>query len=324
MQAYLADGSEKHLLAVKNAFSMLAAQSFATGGWGPDEQLRSPDSDDLFVSLTKTHNSFETPCGSYAHFKLCRALLRVTRDPHYGDSMERVMYNTVLGAKPLLDDGQAFYYADYNFKGHRVYSDHGWPCCSGTLPQVAADYRINTYLRDGRDVYVNLYIPSTLRWKSEGREIALTQESGYPLEEAIRFKLSLQHSSKFALHFRIPAWAEAASVLVNGHTLPAGAGSFLRVERKWKNGDQVTLNLPMTLRTEAISPRHPETVALLRGPLVLFAVGEGTRELSRKQLLAARQVEKLRWLAETTSGTVALVPFTDVGDHNYSSYLTVS
>ncbi len=42
MQAYLAIGSEKHLLAVKNAYAMLLAQSYATGGWGPDEQLRAP------------------------------------------------------------------------------------------------------------------------------------------------------------------------------------------------------------------------------------------------------------------------------------------
>ena len=60
--------------------------------------------------------------------------------------MERVMYNTVLGAKPLMADGRTFYYSDYNFAGRKVYrDDQHWACCSGTLPQVAADYRINTY-----------------------------------------------------------------------------------------------------------------------------------------------------------------------------------
>ena len=125
MQAYLALGSDKHLLAVKNAYGMLLAQSFATGGWGPDEQLRAPDSDALFESLAKTHQSFETPCGAYAHFKLTRYLLRVTRDSRYGDSMERVLYNTVLGARTLEPDGRAFYYSDYNFKGQpRLFEPH--------------------------------------------------------------------------------------------------------------------------------------------------------------------------------------------------------
>ena len=100
---------------------LLTAQSFATGGWGPDEQLRGPIVRALYASLTNTHASFETPCGAYAHFKLTRYLLRVTRDSRYGDSMERVMYNTVLGAKPLQPDGQTFYYSDYSFKGRKVY-----------------------------------------------------------------------------------------------------------------------------------------------------------------------------------------------------------
>ena len=101
MMAYLVAGSEKHLRAAQNAFAMLEAQSFATGGWGPDETLRAPGSSDVYDSLTNTHHSFETPCGGYAHFKLTRYLLRVTRDARYGDSMERMMYNTVLGAMPL-------------------------------------------------------------------------------------------------------------------------------------------------------------------------------------------------------------------------------
>src|ERR1700723_557468 len=141
MMAYMVAGSEKHLRAAQNAFSMLQEQSYATGGWGPDEQLRAPGSDDLYASLASTHHSFETPCGSYAHFKATRYLLRATRDARYGDSMERMMYNTVLGAKPLEVNGDNFYYADYNFDGMRVYKqkEARWPCCSATLPQGAAD-----------------------------------------------------------------------------------------------------------------------------------------------------------------------------------------
>ena len=135
---------------------------------GPDERLRPPDSDEVNASLTNTHHTFETPCGSYAHFKLTRYLLRVTRDPRYGDSMERMMYNTILGALPLQRDGRSFYYSDYNLQGSKVYCDHRWPCCSGTHPQVAADYRINTYLRDPQGIFVALYIPSKATWKQNG------------------------------------------------------------------------------------------------------------------------------------------------------------
>ena len=143
--AYLVAGNEKHLRAAQNAFDMLQVQSYATGGWGPNEMLRAPGSSAVYNSLTETHRSFETSCGWYAHFKLTRYLLRVTRDARYDDSMERMMYNTVLGAMPLQENGENFYYCDYNFNGKREYKPVRWACCSGTLPQVVADYRINTY-----------------------------------------------------------------------------------------------------------------------------------------------------------------------------------
>src|SRR5208282_445620 len=164
------------------------------------------------ASLTKTHSSFETPCGSYAHFKLTRYLLRVTRDPRYGDSMERMMYNTILGVKPLESDGRTFYYSDYNFKAQKVYSPHRWPCCSGTMPQVAADYRINSYFCDADGIYVNLYIPSTLKWTQDGTRVSLTQQSEYPFESGVKFDLALSRTAEFAIRLRIPAWAAGASI----------------------------------------------------------------------------------------------------------------
>jgi hypothetical protein len=148
MQAYLVGGSRMHLEAAVNGFALLEQQSFATGGWGPEELLRRPGYDDLAKSLSTSHNGFETPCGSYAHMKLTRYLLRATRDGRYGDSMERVMHNTVMGALPLQPDGRSFYSSDYNVVAKRVYSVHRWPCCSGTLPQVVADYGINGFLRE--------------------------------------------------------------------------------------------------------------------------------------------------------------------------------
>src|SRR5215467_11352131 len=206
MQAYLTLGSEKHFRAAKNGFDFVAEQSFATGGWGPDETLHAPGSGAIAESLTATHNSFETPCGAYAHFKLTRYLLRVTRDARYGDSMERVMYNTILGAKPLQADGRTFYYSDYNFAGRKAYSNHGWPCCSGTFPQIAADYRISAYFREAGSLYVNLYVPSTLTWVEDSRKIALQQTGTYPYSPNVQFEFRLHGAKELTVKLRIPAW----------------------------------------------------------------------------------------------------------------------
>lgn len=324
MQAYLTLGDEKYLRAAKNGFDMLAAQSFATGGWGPDELLRATGSADVFDSLSKIQSSFETPCGSYAHFKLTRYLLRVTRDPRYGDSMERMMYNTILGAKPLEADGRTFYYSDYTFKGRKVYSPHRWPCCSGTMTQVAADYRINTYFRDARGVYVNLYIPSTLLWRQDGTQVGLTQKGEYPYDAHVQFEVKAAKAAEFAVNLRIPAWAEGASVAVNGKREAAAAGSFARLQREWKNGDGIDLELPMKARLEAVDPKHPETVALMVGPLVLFAITDAQPAVTRAQLLAAKKDGAQSWQVETAGGAVKMLPWVGIGEEEYSTYLRIA
>jgi DUF1680 family protein len=330
MQAYMVGGSQKHLRAAQNGFRMLEAQSFATGGWGPDEELRAANSDDVFRSLTTSHHSFETPCGSYAHFKLTRYLLRVTRDGRYGDSMERIMYNTVLGVKPLQPDGHAFYYSDYNFAGTKFYSDHRWPCCGGTLPQVAADYRINSYLRDDDGLSVVLYVASSVHWTQGGAEVTLAQRSAYPLEDRIHFELSANRPETFSIRLRIPAWASGAAVFVNGKQVqdaPVTLG-FMTLRRRWDPGDRIELQLPLAFRIEAIDPRHSDTVALMRGPLVLFSTPDaGTGEtpsITRAQLLAARRRGSDLWHADTASGALRLVPFTAIESEPYSTYLRVT
>ena len=326
MRAYMTLGDEEYLRAAKNGFDFLAAQSYATGGWGPDETLRTPDSDDVNTSLTTTHNSFETPCGAYAHFKLTRYLLRVTRDARYGDSMERVMYNTILGAKPLQADGRTFYYSDNNFKGRKVYSTHGWPCCSGTHPQVAADYGINTYFREPRGIYVNLYIPSTVRWTQDGARISLSQKGSYPFDSVVQLEISTSRSVEFAINFRIPAWAGGASLSVNGKRVkaPAMPGSFAKIQRQWRSGDRVELELPLAKRLESIDARHPRTVALVCGPLVLFAINDTPPQISSKQLLSATKSGAQTWHAETAAEPVKLLPFTAIADEPYSTYLAIT
>lgn len=325
MQAAMADGSELHLRAAMRGFDLVEQQSYATGGWGPDEQLRRPESDDLFTNLSGTHHSFETPCGAYAHTKLTRYLLQVTRDGRYGDSMERVQWNTVLGARPLERDGHAFYYADYSNRGERGYHQDRFPCCSGTLPQIAADYRTSICLRDEHGLYVVQYVPSTVTWRQEGARATLVQEHAYPLEGTVRMHLVLSRPASFALRLRVPAWAGESTIRVNGTPVPLRKErGFAVVERRWHAGDRVELHLPLALRLAPINVHHPDVVALVRGPLVLFPIGEQRHAVTREQLLSARPVASSRWRAYTGGGAIDFVPFTSLGDQRYSTYLTVT
>ncbi len=329
MQAWLAQGSQKHLRAASNAWDMIdKTQSFATGGWGPDETFAAPDTDALYKSLTGTHKGFETPCGSYAHFKLTRYLLRVTGDGRYGDSMERVFYNTVLGAKQLEPDGRAFYYSDYNLSARRVYFPDPWPCCAGTLPQVAADYRIMTYFHDADGVVVNLYHPSSLRWTTpDGAQCQLTQTGDYPIGSNVNLRLRLSRPDTFTLRLRIPAWSVGGSaeplVLVNGNRAFATvAKGFGAIRRQWKDGDEVRLSIPLPVRLLPIDEAHPHLVAVVRGPLVLFAETPVSPNITSGQLLDITQDENQAiWHAKTETGAVRLLPFTELEDRPYTTYL---
>ncbi len=327
-QAYLALGDEKYLRAATIGFGFIQEQSYATGGWGPDEAFVTPGRGELAKSLEKTHNSFETPCGAYGHIKLTRNLLRATRDARYGDSMEAVLLNTVLGSKPLAADGSAFYYSDYSFTGKKVFAKDKWPCCSGTLPQVAADYRISTYLRGPEGVWVNLYVPSTLRWQPDGgRAVTVSQMGNYPVDGTVKLRVKSDHKQRFALALRVPAWAgDDARITINGEPYrgPMHGGSFAGLDRMWGKDDRVELSLPMKLRLQAIDPETPGTVALMRGPLVLFRVGGGDGALHERDLLGAQQVADAEWMVRSAAGDVRFRPFPSIHDEPYSLYTHLS
>jgi uncharacterized protein len=325
-QAYLATGSAKHLRAAKNGFACVrTTQSFATGGWGPNETFQRPGGGGLGRSLTTTHASFETPCGSYGHFKLCRYLLRITGDSRYGDSMEQVLYNTILGAKPILADGSSFYYSDYNDSAVKVYHGDKWPCCSGTFPQITADYGISSYFRSKAGIWVNLFAPSRVSWSQAGTACVLTQRTDYPRVPTTSLELRMERPEAFAVALRIPAWAGPGTrIAVNGRAAEGTPepGSFLTLERTWRDGDRIEVEFDVPLRLEAVDPQHPRTLALLRGPVALFAVGDAPLGATRAQLLAARPAggASADWRAGTGSGPVTLRPFAAIRDERYRLY----
>jgi DUF1680 family protein len=326
MQAYLVDGSELHLEAAQNGFRFIQQQSYATGGWGPGESFRKPGTEELANSLEHEHNSFEAPCGAYGHFKITRSLLRVTGDPTYGDSMETVLLNTILGASPIQQDGTSFYYADYSNDARKVMYEQKWPCCSGTFPQLTADYGISSYFATARGLAVNLYHPSRVTWRQGGAMVALTQSTKYPNEGEITLAVATDRATSFPLQLRIPAWAGPGSaVAINGsrnHLPVPQPGSWLTLDRHWRNGDRVELTLDMPLRLVPLDAGHPDIVALARGPVAFFALLPATSHLTRQQLLHANRTAPTtnHHLVTTESGDIHFLPYTSITNERYRLY----
>ena len=328
-RAYLHLGQPKHLEAIRNAWDMLEkTQQFASGGWGPNEGFVVPNKGLLGESLKTTHAHFETPCGAYAHFKLGRYLLRFTREARYGDGIERVLYNTVLGAKDPKGDGHFFYYSDYHSDAQKTYFNDTWPCCSGTLPQAVADYLVNSYFRSEDGIYVNLFVPSEVKWNVGGVPVRLVQTTRYPESDASELRLELPAPAEFTVYVRIPGWLRSpAELAVNDRALDTKAepGSFAAVRRRWQNHDSIQIKLPFSVRAEPVDEQHPNVVALMRGPLMLVALDPPlqvpSRALSSPNALRQTPYAAQSFELEAVREKVRFVPFYSVQDETYTTYV---
>jgi DUF1680 family protein len=141
-------------------------------------------------------------------------------------------------------------------------------------------------------------------------------------------KFAAAKPESFTVYVRIPGWAGAKTTLkVNGSS-SAGEitpGKFLAVQRTWKDGDRLELELDMPLRLEAVDDQTPNRVALMRGPIALFGVEPLPTRLTRKQLLAAVPTphSKVDWMVQTDGGTLTMRPFASIMSETYRLYQTV-
>jgi len=164
--AYRVTGDPLYLRTIINGYDFLQrTQCYATGGYGAAEQLRAPDGS-LGSALERRRDTFETPCGSWAGFKLSRYLIGFTGEARYGDWVERLVYNGIGAALPMKGSGSTFYYSDYQLFGcTKVYHEEDyrgetWPCCAGTYPEAVADYHNLIYFKNKTALFVNLFVPS--------------------------------------------------------------------------------------------------------------------------------------------------------------------
>ncbi|MDB6082367.1 MAG: hypothetical protein JWN43_248, partial [Gammaproteobacteria bacterium] len=327
-KAYFELGEPKYKAAMVNASRFLSAQRYASGGFGPDEQFIRPGSGALFDSLARTKDHFETPCGSYASMKLARHLLRATGDARYGDDLERIVYNALLAVKRPDSDGGYPYYSTYGVHAVKEFYPHKWPCCSGTLVQGVADHVLNLYFRSADAIYVNLFVPSEVTWSRNGSKVKLVQETTFPAADSTTVQVQTGSPAAFGLGLRVPGWlSDSPEIRVNGvrQRVSANPGSFATLSRTWKNGDRVEMHLPQSLRTEAIDELHPETVALMRGPVLYArldstAAGGAPSPLCPQSIVPAGGTSEL-FVQNTDGQRRVFVPFHRVQNETYDVYL---
>jgi len=303
--AYEVTGSANFLSVIRNAYDYLQQfQCYATGGYGPNERFMKIDGS-LGRALDTRSDTFEAVCGSWGGFKLSRYLMRFTGEARYGDWIERLFYNGVGAALHVKDDVRNFYYADYRVGGGmKVYNWDTCTCCSGTYLQNMADFHNIIYFKDADSLYVNLYVPSTVTWRSPAGDVQLTQETKYPGAGTSRMTMHLPAPAAFALRFRVPSWTTKLSATINGAAvaMDAAPGTWATIRREWKSGDVVELRIPLTLRMAPVDRQHPDRVAVVRGPVVMVLEGAYHDPNFR---LPMNDADLNTWLVPETGSTLA-------------------
>jgi DUF1680 family protein len=325
-KAWLELGDPKHKAALQNAWRFLELQRYASGGFGPEEQFVTPHQGALFRSLTATSAHFETPCGCYASTKLARYLLRFTGEARYGDGLERDLYNGVLATRAPDTDGDYPYYSTFGPAASKSFYPKKWPCCSGTLVQGVADYVLNLYFQSDDALWVNMFAPSRVSWRAKGVE--LVQETAYPASDSTRLTLSMSELTAFGLRIRMPGWLTAPGVItVNGAPVRADTrpGGFAEIRRTWRNGDRVEVSLPQAFRVQPIDDQNPDTVALMRGPVMYVGLNTaGGAEAGVLDRASLTRVADADWTGRVGDKTRVFTPFHTVRDETYDTYFPVA
>jgi len=257
---------ERHSTVAKYFWDrVINERSFASGGLELREHFFAEGEESKHLAW----NTCETCC-VYNMLKLSGHLFRWTSDVRYMDYYERGLYNQILGSQDPESGGFTYFYSlkPGHFKIYSTPFDSMW-CCVGTGMENHSQYGNTIYAHRESTLWVNLFIPSTLDWKEQG--VQIRQETTFPDADTIKLSISTKRTQAFDLKVRVPYWAtKGAMVWVNGkqETVEAKPESYLTLSRKWKDGDTVKVQLPMSLHLHRARD-NKDMVVVMYGPLTL-------------------------------------------------------
>jgi DUF1680 family protein len=215
-------------------------------------------------------------------------LLSVMGDPAFGDRLEKITFNA-LPATFSPDMWSHQYDQQVNQVECSVTPNRRWNtnnddsncfgvepnygCCTANLSQGWPKFAMNLWMTTPDDGLAAVaYAPSRVSTELAGAPVTVVCDTEYPFRDTLRFTVTAEKATSFPLLLRIPAWAEGATVQIDGQAEPATPGTFHRIEREWSGSTDVVLTLPMAAK---LTRRPNDAVAIERGPLVYsLKIGE--------------------------------------------------
>jgi hypothetical protein len=284
-------GDKRYITAIDRIWdNIVRTKTYITGGLGQ------PGGPEGFAGeYNLGNNCYCETCAGIGNVYWNHRLFMLHGDAKYIDVLERALYNNVIDGVSL--DGKKFFYPNTlssSGTGRRPARSEwfGCACCPGNIARFIASVPGYVYAAKGSDVYVNLYAGGKGSLKVGDNTVAITQETRYPWQGAVKMTVEPKNEFRFALKIRIPGWAqntpmpldlyrymnkssETATLKLNGKPVaPAVDKGYVTFDRTWKKGDTVELNFPMPIRrvlaNDKVEPDR-NRVAIERGPMVFCA-----------------------------------------------------
>ncbi|MBN1806686.1 MAG: glycoside hydrolase family 127 protein [Sedimentisphaerales bacterium] len=216
-------------------------------------------------------------------------MLRIEGKTIYGDIMERVIYNGLFAAQS--PDGRRLrYYSP--FEGPRIYFDGDTYCCPCNFRRIIAELPGMLYYYWKGGIAINLYAESSANLDiREDISLEINQATDYPTSGDVFIRLKPSKPVRFPLYLRIPRWCDKANVIINEDAsgVSANGGSFFMINRLWKDGDKVRLQIPMPWRLIKGRKSQAGRVAVMRGPVLFCLNPERQKDFDS-------EIMRLMWL----------------------------
>ena len=213
------------------------------------------------------YHAMET-CVTFTWMQINERLLQITDNPLYADNIETTIYNALMSSMKN-DASQIAKYTPLEGFRHEGEKQCGLNinCCNANGPRAFAMIPRFAYMARGKDsIDINFYAPSQMQASLGKNRVNISTATQYPVDGKIEISVDANSPTAFLLSLRIPAWSLVSKVSVNGENVGnVKSGTYCRLQRVWKKGDKVTLELDM--RTRLIEQNHMQ--ALQRGPVVL-------------------------------------------------------
>ncbi len=231
-------------------------------------------------------------CAAIANAFWNHRMFLLSGDAKYLDVLERVLYNGIISGIGL--SGDAFFYPNplTSYGQHQRSPWFTCACCPSNVTRLVPSVPGYVYATQDSDVFINLFIQNAAQVETDDRKIRIEQKTDYPWNGKIDIAVDPEKVGRFAISVRIPGWArnhpvpsdlytylnptdDTVRLQVNGEPLdlPVENG-FARIDRKWRKGDTIALDLPMPIHRVLSHEKVEENagrVALERGPLVYCA-----------------------------------------------------